>query len=129
MGSHAYARLGYGYDLGGDEGEFKTREDIESLDWYDEDLGLEESAKKVIGEFLTPEESKGVHFQTYGNLSYGYTGTMLFTGPSLSRNWVAEIEIPEITDEHRHRLTVVLETLGITPDQEEPRWLLATHYG
>jgi hypothetical protein len=128
MGSHAYARLGYGYDLGGDDGEYKTREDIESLPWYDEDELLEEVAldhlKKVLG-----TEKVGVHFQSYGNLSNAMTGLMLFAGQSLSRNWVAEVEIPEITDEDRAHLAQALKVLGITPDQEEPSWLLATHYG
>jgi hypothetical protein len=147
MGSHAYARLGYGYDLGGDEGELKTVNDVEELDWYDESEGLEESAMKALlaavgfteddytkdGYFDRLREARqkvgALRFDSYGNSYTGYTGTLLFVGPSLSRNWVAEVEIPEITDEHRKRLAWVLETLGIEPSQPEPRWLLATHYG
>jgi hypothetical protein len=126
MGSHAYARLGYGYDLGGDEGEYKIREDIDELPWYDMDLGLKTSAEQHLENVLG---LPNVHFQTYGNLSRGYTGDLLLAGTSLSRNWVAEIEIPEITDKHREHLALALKTLGITPEQGEPRWLLATHYG
>jgi hypothetical protein len=147
MGSHAYARLGYGYDLGGDEGELKTLNDVEELDWYDEVEGLEESAIKALlaavgfteddyhadGYYERRKEAwqkvGAIHFDSYGNSNSGYTGTLLFVGPSLSRNWVDEVEIPEITDEHRKRLAWALETLGIKPRQSDPRWLLATHYG
>jgi hypothetical protein len=147
MGAHAYARLGYGYDLGGDEGEYRLREDVEDLPWYDEDLGLEDSATKallaVVGFTEDDYEVDGyyerrkealkkigsIHFQYYGNLYTGYTGTLLFAGPSLSKNWVESIEIPEITDAHRERLAWALEVLGLTPEQDEPGWLLATNYG
>jgi hypothetical protein len=126
MSSHAYARLGYGYDLGGDEGEYKILEDPDDLPWYDEGLGLETSAEQHLEKALG---LPNVHFQTYGNRSEGYTGVLLFAGASLSRNWVAEIEIPEITDDHRAHLALALATLGINPEQGEPRWFLATHYG
>lgn len=146
MGSHAYARLGFGYNLGGDEGVYHFREYEEDFPWYDEVEGLEESAYKALlaavgfteddwtvdGYFerkIEASKKVPVHFQYYGNSNHGYTGTLLFAGTSLSVNWVEEIELPVITDEHRKHLAWALEVLGITPDQGEPRWLLATHYG
>jgi hypothetical protein len=125
MGSHAYATLGYGYDLGGDEGEYKLIYDPEELPWYDEDEGLAESANVVLAK-------AGVHgttFKQYGNSSSGYTGYMLLVGPYLHKNWVAEVDLPKITDEHHKILAKALEVLGLQPQQAQPHWLLATHYG
>lgn len=149
MGAHAYARLGFGYDLGGDEGEYNLRTPIESLPWYDEDRDdLEGSAKRALlaavgfaeddsrwdDEYLRLHNEAWskvgpVKFVHYGNLYTGYVGTLLLIGPSLNVNWVEKVEIPTITDEHHQQLAWVLETLGLEPDQEEPRWLLATRYG
>lgn len=148
MGSHAYARLGYGYDLGGSEGDYRIVDDLESLPWYDEDLGLVGSATNALLAVVGFAEDDcmvdgyydrrraalkkvgGIHFACYGNSNYGYTGTLLFVGPYLNENWVAEVALPEIiTDEHRERLAWALEVLGLRPEQAEPSWLLATHYG
>jgi hypothetical protein len=144
MGSHAYARLGYGYDLVGTDGEYKVSQDPEDLPWYDEGIGLVDSAMEVLlkavgfteddyrvdGYFERQDaalEKVGVHFRSYGG--YDYSGTLLFAGTSLNVNWIEPVDIPEITDAHRERLAWALKTLGLTPDQEEPRWFLATHYG
>jgi hypothetical protein len=148
MGSHAYARLGYGYDLGDTDSGDGLFDDIEALTWYDEDLGLEESAEKVLlaavgfteddymvdGYFERRRDALkkfgSIHFQHYGNSISGYTGALLFVGQSLSINWVQEIELPVITDEHREQLKWALKVLGLDPDRtEQPGWLLATHYG
>lgn len=147
MGSHAYARLGYGYDLGDNDSGDGLFDDIEALDWYDEDLGLEESAEKVLlaavgfaeddwrvdGYYERRREASKkihVHFVHYGNSNTGYGGVLLFAGPSLSVNWVQQIELPVITDEHREQLKWALKVLGLDPDRTEaPGWLLATNYG
>ena len=125
MGSHAYATLGFGYDLGGDEGEYRLHNNLGDLPWYDEDHGLAESANEALG----AAEVRGLTFRQYGNSSAGYTGTMLLVGSYLHKNWVDEVDIPEITDEHRKSLAKALEVLGLRPRQDRPRWLLATHYG
>lgn len=157
MGQSTDALLAYGYDLGGDEG-WKLEDcgeygELPELPWLDENdddfqsaaerhllaeiAGFTERwAKGSEGYWDREREAKarvGVQFDTYcsGNYPMYLLATKVIT---VHRGSVKDIDMAELAVEPEmngwdEKLRAALTALGITPQQAEPRWLLASYWG
>jgi hypothetical protein len=128
MAFSAQANLGYGFDLGGVEGEWKVAGpvpdfiDVDS-DEYDEDEGFDRLADLVRGSTASLER--------YG--TYDMSGAVLVVGASQrGASWGCRPVELGFTAEDLARwdveLTEALALLGLTPTQEKPRWLMYALY-
>lgn len=157
MGTSTNAVLAYGYDLGSDE-DWKIRETGEygalAVDWYDEDSddGFVEQAERRLlaavgftetwetndgaGYFDREEQAKarvGVEFESYchGEYPMYVLATKVITvyrGDSKVLDLAALMAEPT-ENGWDGKLAAVLQTLGITPKQEEPGWVLCSYWG
>ncbi|WP_433730770.1 hypothetical protein ACQP2Y_20970 [Actinoplanes sp. CA-051413] len=159
MGMNVEATLAYGYDLGSMEdfravqrGEY----DSPDLPWFDpddEDASFPDEAEKVLfasvgfTEEWTPaskdngyydrkkaaEQQIGVDFDYAG--SHDYPAFVLYaTGSKQSVDWAQTMtldpnELMAPRPGWDAKLTAALASLGITPTQAGPRWLVFPFYG
>lgn len=151
MGFQTHATLAFGYHLSShSEGWYLAdTEDhgAPDLDWFDpdEDQFEEVAMDRLLASVGFSWASDGSDHKQYEAalsrlgvefVSSGYEGGELFL---VSAKWepdlgeVEEIDPGEIlsaaSDEAREKLRGALALLGITPEQEQPAWLLATYRG
>lgn len=154
MGMSANAVLAYGYDLGGEE--WKVREVGEygalTLPWFNEDdeddfvtaakkrllvaAGFVEDDWQVDGYFARQREAKdrlGVEFETYVSLDYPQ---YILAAKVITAGWgdselvdVTALQCEPLENHWDDKLTAALKTLGLTPTQEQPGWLLVSYWG
>lgn len=157
MGRSLSAKLVYGYDLGGGEGEWKVREADEygglpELDWYDEDsedfvgdaekrllavvAGFTETWETATADGLYEREKAakarlGVEFEWYGVSDYSEhvlgAHTVDVCGAEVV-DLAALAARPDIP-KWDAALASAVAALGITPTQEKPGWILCAYYG
>lgn len=156
MGQSTDGILAYGYDLGGDEG-WKIEGlgeygEFPELPWLDDTDGFQESAERRLlaeiagfterwaqgseGYWDREREAKarvGVQFDTYcsGDYPMYLLATKVIT---VYRGDVKDIDMAALAVEPEmngwdEKLRAALTALGITPQQAEPRWLLASYWG
>lgn len=155
MGDSPYAHLAYGYNLGGKEGGWKLQGADEygtfDFDWTEGGYGFADdvAARLIVaaGFTETREEGKpdwyrrrreaenalGVEVERSGH--HEHPGWMLVaTGSQRRVEWadamvldLRELEHPP--NEWFEHLTAAVETLGITPTQDWPKWLVFPSYG
>lgn len=154
MGTSTNGILAYGYDLGGDEADWKVRQVDEygglTLDWYDDETEFVEAAEKrllaaagfietdwqVDGYFAREREAKerlGVEFEYYGSGDC----SMLILAAKVITVHRGDAKLIDVTDLQREPveyhwdelLGSALTTLGLTPTQERPGWLLTSYWG
>lgn len=156
MGQSTDGILAYGYDLGGDEG-WKLEGlgeygEFPELPWLDEDEGFQESAeRRLLAEIAgfteewspgkdgywerkeAAEARVGVKFDSYcsGDYPMFLLATKVIT---VHRGSVKDIDMLALAAEPAAngwdaKLRAALAALGITPQQSEPRWLLASYWG
>lgn len=155
MGTSTDAILAYGYDLGEwdkirEAGEFGEL----TLPWLndDSDDGYREQAERHLlnasgftetwetrvgdGYFAREEAAKaalGVQFETYCSASapmYVLAAKVI----TVARGWTEILNLPALAAEPAEhgwddKLRQACETLGITPTQERPGWVLVSYWG
>lgn len=134
MGHHAGAKIAYGYDLGGVDGEWNIRETDEygeiTLDWYDEHEDFHTQLQEILTEHA--DDLPGVRLIMYG---HEYNGTFLTATDTIehdaSGGWVETFDdavligVRMIADA---KLKRAIEVMGIHP--EGPcGWHLLLSYG
>lgn len=154
MGMSSRARLAYGYALGGDEDSdgWLIEEASEygewEPDWQGEDgiteaaearmlasVGFTETDWEVDGYFDRQRDAKarlGVKFVHHG----GEWSCVVLATHETTVEWgeVAEIDFAtleqlQVEGDWNAKLAHAVKTLGITPKQASPRWLLVAAYG
>lgn len=156
MGMSASGILAYGYNLGGGDG-WEIAETGEygepALDWFDPEAedtdfvteaekrllaaaGFTETDWQVDGYFARERAAKaalGVEFESYcsGDYSQYVLATKVIT---VSWGEVEPIDVTALQCEpvENHwddRLRAAVSTLGLTPKQEKPAWLLCSYWG
>ncbi|MCP9947226.1 hypothetical protein [Actinomadura madurae] len=158
MGQSTNAVLVYGYNLGGGEIDWLVEEangeygELQ-LDWFDEegdDDFIEMAEKRLLqangftetyedgreGYFGREREAKkalGVEFETYCSGDYPiYTiAAHVITVHQGDCKLLNLDELARLPRENGwdDKLTAVLRTLGLTPKQPEPAWLLVSYWG
>lgn len=155
MGTSTDGILAYGYNLGGDDSGWEVAEADEygglTLDWLAEDdddfetaamnrllaaAGFTETDWQVDGYFKRKNEAEknlGVGFETYcsGDYPLYILAAKVIT---VSRGYVEPIDVTALQCEpvENHwddKLRGALSTLGMTPKQEKPAWLLCSYWG
>lgn len=152
MSECSYGHLIYGYNLGGADG-WKIREadeygDVE-FDWYDEDdnddlieaaetrllvaAGFEPDDEDCLDHATEIRERLGVEFIPYGHVDN--SNYVLGTAQVETNGWGAEaVDLTALANDPKcaewdTKLAAVLATLGITPKQAKPAWILCSSYG
>ena len=154
MGTSTDGILAYGYNLGGEDGGFEVAETNEygglKLGWLAEDddsmgaaqdrllaaAGFTETDWQADGYFerkRAAEESLGVQFDIYcsdGCPLYILAAKVI----TVSRGYVEPIDMTELVEAPNvngwdAKLAAALSTLGLTPKQEKPAWLLCSYWG
>jgi hypothetical protein len=148
--------LAYGYNLGGGDG-WEIAETGEygelALDWFDPEdedtdfvteaekrllvaAGFTETDWRADGYFAREREAKaalGVRFESYcsGDYSQYALATKVITVSWGEVEQIDMVELVEAPNVHGwdDKLRAALETLGLTPKQESPRWLLCSYWG
>lgn len=151
MGSVVTATLAYGYDLGNPD-DFLAAERDEyggpAPAWWDEDgpefaVQLYDALYAAIPD--APTEGNADRRQAAAEEHYGvelafcgtdaYSGWALIAAGSEREACNADVLVLDLLDmEHPpsewfDRLTAAVETLGITPTQDWPKWLVFPSYG
>jgi hypothetical protein len=158
MSTSTDAILAYGYDLGGDD-EWKIHEageygELPTLDWYDPETdedGFEEMAERrllaeVAGFAETDWRAEGYHnrkreararlgveFDTYCSDEC----PMYLLAAHVTTVHRGGIQVMDPADLARRpveqgwdaKLAAALAALGLTPVQDQPRWLLCSYWG
>ena len=154
MGTSTDGILAYGYNLGGDDSGWEVAEADEhgglELDWLADDPGFTTAAmdKLLAAAGFTEtdwqvdgyskrkkaaEESLGVEFETY--CSDDFPMYLLAAKViTVSRGYVEPIDMTELVEAPNvngwdGKLRSALSTLGLTPKQEKPQWLLCSYWG
>lgn len=132
MGTSTDAKLMYGYDLGDPEGGMKVKEyDEDSYElkvpWAESLHDEDADASDVVDTVLTNAGVTGVKLETYCSCDYpmyvlAAKTIQVYRGETMAivRD---DLRVPNLWDRN---LAAALEALEITPDQAEPRWLLAS---
>jgi hypothetical protein len=153
MGSSADGILAYGFNLGGDESGWEVREANEfgglELDWFDPDeddgdaftdaakerllaaAGFTETDWAAAGYFDREREAElrvGVTFEHHGYEDYILAARRFTVGQGDTKTIDPAALASNLADADT-KLTAALATLGITPKQEKPAWLLCASYG
>jgi len=157
MGISSDGILAYGYDLGGDDGEWKIEEAGEYGEWTpswlgeDEDeegpveaaelallaaAGFTETDYEVAGYFDRKREAEarvGVEMTSYCSGDYPMY-VLSAHAITVGRGSVKEIdfaalEVARVEQEWDAKLTAALGVLGMTPKQATPKWLLVSYMG
>jgi hypothetical protein len=158
MGMSTNGMLVYGYNLGGDEGGWGVAEAGEygelEVGWFnplDDDeadfvtaaekrllaaAGFTETDWQAEGYFAREREAKaalGVEFDSYctGDYPMYVLATKVITAYGGDVKDVDMVELVEAPKVHGWdaKLRAALKTLGLTPKQESPRWLLCSYRG
>lgn len=155
MGQSTNAVLAYGYDLGGDEGGWKIAEAGEYGEWEphwaaDEDDDPMAAAGKLLlasvdfaetdwradgyrARKQAAEARLGVELESYCSGDYpmwllaAHTITV-YRGDCKEIDFAA-LEKARADGDWDAKLTHALTTLGVTPKQERPGWLLVSYWG
>ncbi len=156
MGQSTNAVLAYGYDLGGDESEWKIEEAGEygawEPDWHhDEETDLISAAEQRLlesvgfaetyedgadGYFRREREAQerlGVKFESYCSGDYpmwvlAAHKITVYRGDSEVIDPAELAALPE-RNGWDAKLQAAVKTLGITPKQAKPAWLLVSYWG
>ncbi len=156
MGNSADGILAYGFNLGGDEGGWEVAEaDSEygewKPDWYDEDeedlagdaekrllevAGFSETDYKAEGYYDRKREAEarvGVELVPYCSFDYpiyvlAAHAITVYQGHAKEIDW-AELERQRVSEGWDDKLTAAREALGVTPKQEQPKWLMVSRWG
>ncbi|MYT20121.1 hypothetical protein GTW69_07430 [Streptomyces sp. SID7760] len=155
MGTSTNAVLAYGYNLGGDGPGWAFREVGEygepTLDWYDvadEDFASAVSARLLASAGFTEKwgdnpdggyfereraaaKSLGVELDSYCHIEapmYVLAAKVItvYRGDAAILNPAELAAVPPEWDE---KLAAAVTTLGITPTQERPAWVLVSYWG
>jgi len=141
--------LAYGYDLGGKEAGWKFSVQYNTPLKTNLSLSLDiEKAERILlaqivdftetwettqqnGFHTREKEAKqklGIEFVRYG--SWDYSGYILASTIHMTNDW-GHAKVIEISLDHSaaERLDRALRTLGIMPEQTEPKWILTSFYG
>lgn len=156
MGARPHAILAYGYDLGGPGAEWKVRESGEygelALAWFDNDGedGFVQAAERRLlaavgfteiwtrladGYYDREREAKerlGAKFESYISLE---DPQYILAAHAISVDWDDDAKVLDLTALQREpadhgwdaKLQAALDTLGLTPKQEQPGWLLVPY--
>ncbi|WP_327359511.1 hypothetical protein [Streptomyces sp. NBC_01304] len=153
MGSSATAKLVYGYDLGGDDAGWKVKEKGEygelSASWYETDSvedALENALLAAAGftDTWTPGdvgyyERRGAALEQFGVKIVTYC---MLDSPSYllaagqiraEEDSTTAIDLASLTTRPERegwdaKLHTAIKTLGLTPEQAQPAWLLCSMY-
>lgn len=157
MGQSTNAMLVYGYNLGGGEDDWHVEEATGEygelkLDWYDEDsedgfieqavarllraAGFTETDWRADGYFARKREAEkglGVEFESYCSGDYPIY-TLAAHVITVHRGDCELLNLDQLArmpaeNGWNDKLTAALRTLGITPKQAEPAWLLVSYWG
>lgn len=146
MGHAPHAILAYGYDLGPDWG-FGDLDQDQLPAWYTEEgdegdnalrhllnaNGFKETWEDGLPDYHDRETAAkaalGVELVPWGD---SYTTTYLLTARNFETDWEDTQWIePDLATQlpanAGERLAWALKTLGVNPDQDRPRWILAAH--
>lgn len=156
MGTSTNAILAYGYDLGGDESEWKVEQageygSLPRLDWFDPDgddgfvtaveewllaaAGFSETDWRADGYFDRKREAEatvGVKFASYcsGDYPMWIIAAKVIT---VHRGDVKTLDLDALAREPAEhcwdeKLDAAMRTLGLTPTQDRPKWLLCSYW-
>ncbi len=154
MGQSTNGMLGYGYDLGGDEGGWKVAEAGEYGEWMPswstEDGDVREDAERrllaSVGFTETDWRAEGyydrkraassrlgVEMEAYCSGDYpmwllAAAVITVYRGDCKVVDFAA-LEAQRVDDEWDAKLAAAVEALGIEPTQDGPRWLLVSYWG
>lgn len=159
MGMSPSAHLIYGYDIGGTGEGWKIREDMDSLSWVTDSVyGVSWDAEAHLmrtvagfteerGDRSHQQATEDGYFQRY-RAAHERVGVELFRygyneEPSYvlgaHQEWVGDygstpVDLTKLVmhpdgSQWNTRLAAAIKALGITPEQDRPRWILAAAYG
>ena len=131
MGHRPNAILAYGYNLAGGDVDWAftvdTPPDVSGVDWHSEhgDGDVGEQVDAVLG------AHPGITFEHHGNLD---EPSFLLAAHVQHADWdgptaldLAELERLRSEQGWAAHLQAALDSLGITPDQDGPQWLLLAY--
>lgn len=135
MGNCPDAYLAFGYDLGNAFADVKENNDYDlKLDWLGEDTYLDQDrAEDRLCEQLGDEPE--VEIVTYGG-STDPTYVLVASASLYRTDWDASLLLediitrvqPKVMAAYAAQLQRGLKALGMTPDQEDPSWILMADY-
>ena len=154
MGQSTNGILAYGYNLGGDEGGWKIAEADEYGDWEPHWPDADDDPEGAVERFLlasvgftetdwradgyrdrkkTAQDQVGVQLESYcsGDYPMWLLAAHVIT---VYRGDVKEIDFAELMADRLQgewdaKLALAIQTLGITPKQDKPKWLLVSYWG